>query len=68
MTAPPDRTVYTCQRCLRPVLAAEVHVKTLRHIERERVSPSGRRTITVQSAEVLGVTHLNPCKPDEGEN
>jgi hypothetical protein len=64
MTAP-ARTAYVCQRCGKPIDAREVHVKHLMRTERERVSPGGRRTITVLTGEIVAVTHLAPCQPED---
>lgn len=63
MTTAADRVVYTCQRCLGPVRASDVHQKLVRLIEREQVGRTGRRTITVQASELVEVTHLAPCTP-----
>lgn len=65
-TEQPTRTVYTCQRCWRPVLAHQLHQKTYSRIESERVGSTGRLTVAVQASEVVSVTHLAPCKPEKG--
>jgi hypothetical protein len=64
----PARTAYVCQRCTRPIDARELHVKHLVQTERERVSPGGRRTITVLTGEIVAVTHLAPCQAEHEES
>lgn len=61
--AAPVRTVYPCQRCGQRVDARQMHVTTYRSIEREHITPGGRRTVEVATYDQVGVTHLAPCTP-----
>ncbi len=58
------RVLYPCARCRGPIDSRTAHVKLLSHVEQERVTATGRRTVTVSASEVVEVRHLTQCKPD----